>query len=915
MAEQLCKLADIAARNGRVANAIELYKQALALNDPASKVPDIMNVIANLFKQDNHFDEAESWYRRAIVSSPSFAPAWGNLAALLFTKGRLNEAVSASKRALTLNPTFVDAYSNLGNIYKQLGKMDDAIANYDRAIKLRPNFAIAYGNKATVYHDMGNYDAALPLYRKALELDPTVLDVYNNMGNALKALGRLDEAIQCYKGGIKMQPNNPHVLNNLGNALKEKGLFKEARRAYQQALESSPNFTPVLNNLASLLKDLGHLPEATSMYQRALAVDPNFVDALSNLGNAYKDAGRFEDALAMYQRAIALKPDFADAHSNMASVYKDTNRHQEAIAGYRRALELRPDFPDAFANYAHCLQTVCEWHDREAVFARLAQLIDAQLKAGRPTAVQPFHALVYPIPSALVLDIARHTAAKAQLAVSHIDLAARPMRPAPRTRVPRPPAPDRLHFPALPHPAAPAPASGGAPQPRLHVGYLSSDFGDHPLSHLMQSVFGMHNRSLFKVTCYALTPSDGSAWRRKIEEEAESFVDISRMTHEEAARRINADRVQLLINLNGYTKGCRNEICALRPAPIQARRPRPSLPCPPTPLPAAACDLRSDLTYMGYPATMGAEFIDYYITDEYVTPASLAWTFTERLIRMPDSYFVNDHLQAYRDAFDPANRPDLPKRADFGLPEDKLVLCNFNQLYKNDPAGLDRWCNILRRVPHAVLWLLRFPPEGEANIRAEVRARGIADDRVIFSNLTKKDIHIKRSYLADLFLDTKPYNAHTTGTDALWAGLPLVTLPGYKMVSRVASGLVTALGCPEMVVTTPAEYEDLAVAWCTNQGPHPTHLPTEDDEHPDAAPVTFENRMQLTLQQVRNHLWHQRTQAPLFNTQYWVQCLEVGLWKAWERYCDELPCDHIDVRAECGMEPISFPVFVPPEDS
>ncbi|KAJ4460484.1 putative UDP-N-acetylglucosamine--peptide N-acetylglucosaminyltransferase [Paratrimastix pyriformis] len=895
---------------GRLGDATEEFKQALQYN-PRSI--EIMNFLGNTAKLDGRLDESEMWYRSALKISPNFAVAWSNLAGVMKAKGRLNDAVEMYLRAINLSPQFADAHSNLGNVYKELNMPDQALISYDNAIKARPTFAAPYSNKATVYHDAGDYERALPLYRKAIELDPRFLDAYNNLGNALKSMGRLDEAIAAYQNALQFQPTNAHILNNLGNALKEKGQTKEALTAYQTALKAQPNFPPVLNNLASLLKELGRAQEAMAMYRRAIEIDPKFADAYSNLGNALKDIGHTQDAIWHYQHAIELKPRFADAHSNLASVYKDTNCLKDAIAFYQKALEIKPDFPDAFANLVHCLQMVCDWRDRDAVFARLSRIIHDELQAGRTPAVQPFHALVYPIDSHLVIKIAAHYAEKARQHISYLEPQLRSFPFAAPQLPPRPPAPRRTCTTmAVPEPWAPRrcrapPDARGLRQQRLGT----------TRSHLMQSVFGMHNRRFFK------------EWRAKIEREVENFVDISALSNEDAARRIHGDRVDVLINLNGYTKGARTEIFALRPAPLQ-------------------------VSYMGYASTMGADFMDYYITDSYVSPPGLAWTFTEKLILMPDSYFVNDHRQVVGSIHDETNRALLPKRSSMGgdadpdgrgtwgmgqLPDDRLVLCNFNQLYKNDPVGLTMWCNILKRVPDAVLWLLRFPPEGEANIRAEMHAQGISDERIIFGQLAKKDVHLRRCHLADLFLDTTPYNGHTTGTDALWGGLPYITLPGIKMVSRVATGLANALGCPEMVVNSGKEYEDLAVAWCNNQarhafsqpppstclgskgthscrpvGPNGFHVPTyipPDAGLPDWArpgdpakkatspspprpTITTANRASFSLQDIRG------------------KCLERGLWRAWQIHCGGEAPRHIDVRAECELPPVDLSHIVTP---
>ena len=411
----------------------------------------------------------------------------------------------------------------------------------------------------------------------------------------------------------------------------------------------------------------------------------------------------------------------------MAAAYKDAAQHDEAIAAYSRALHLRPHFPEAFANLVHSLQSVCDWRHRGDLFTRLERDVRAALAAGDVPAVQPFHAMTYPFPPDLVLAIsARYAAHCARAAAA-------------------------LGAPALPHPPRRPLAAGE----RLRVAYVSSDFANHPLSHLMASVFGMHDRARLEAFCYALTPPDGSEWRAKIEAEAEHFVDASSWAADAVAARLAADGIHIAVNLNGYTKGARNEIFPLRPAPVQC-------------------------AYMGFPATMGAEYLPYLISDPVVAPPEHRGCYSEALALMPHCYFVNDYKQAHTDLLEPAN---LPERSDFGLPADKVIFSCSNQLYKYDPETFATWMRILRRVPGSVLWLLLFPAAGERRIRAEAAARGVPAERIIFTDVAPKAVHVARSGLADVFLDTPLCNAHTTGCDVLWGGAPIVTLPLQRMAT------------------------------------------------------------------------------------------------------------------------------------
>lgn len=419
-------------------------------------------------------------------------------------------------------------------------------------------------------------------------------------------------------------------------------------------------------------------------------------------------------------------------------------------------------------------------------------------------AVQPFHSLVYPMTLVQMQRLAAAYALRAALNVASVDF-----------------------------PPPPMVVSRGvwlSPGERIRVGYVSSDFGNHPLAHLMQSVFGLHDRSRFEVFGYSLSPDDGSPWRRRIQLEMEHFFDVSNSSPEEIARLVgHVHRIHVLVNLNGYTKGARNELFVLRPAPIQ-------------------------VSYMGFCGTMGADFIDYLIADETVVPATLAPAYTETIAYMPHCYFVTDHKQSAPEVLDPSL---CPTRAVYGIPEDKFVFANFNQIYKIDPKTFQVWCRLLHRVPNSILWLLRFPPAGEANIRLAARAHGVRDDQLFFTDVAPKDEHLRRGFLADLFLDTPACNAHTTGCDILWGGVPMVTVPGEKMASRVAASLLNAAGLAECVTASLREYEELVF-----------HLAT----HPER------------LRALRARLEATRTSMPLFDTARWVRNLEHTYAAIWKHY-------------------------------
>ncbi|KAG6737458.1 hypothetical protein POTOM_058980 [Populus tomentosa] len=859
-ADAWSNLASAYMRKGRLNEASQCCRQALALNP---LLVDAHSNLGNLMKAQGLVQEAYSCYLEALRIQPSFAIAWSNLAGLFMESGDLNRALQYYKEAVKLKPKFPDAYLNLGNVYKALGMPQEAIMCYQRAVQTRPNYAMAFGNLASTCYERGHVELAILHYKQAIACDQRFLEAYNNLGNALKDVGRVDEALQCYNQCLSIQPSHPQALTNLGNIYMEWNMSAAAASCYKATLAVTTGLSAPFNNLAVIYKQQvktaellpGNYSDAISCYNEVLRIEPMAADGLVNRGNTYKEIGRVSEAIQDYIHAINIRPTMAEAHANLASAYKDSGHVEAAIKSYRQALLLRPDFPEATCNLLHTLQLpcpdqywlysacikdvidlcitfsvhnamfgvdsdeftcVCCWEDRDKMFDEVEGIIRRQISMSVLPSVQPFHAIAYPIDPVLALEISHKYAAHCSIIATRFALS--PFK----------------------HPA-PLPVKHERGSGRLRIGYVSSDFGNHPLSHLMGSVFGMHNRENVEVFCYALSPNDGTEWRQRTQFEAEHFIDVSAMSSDMIAKLINEDKIQILINLNGYTKGARNEIFAMQPAPIQ-------------------------VSYMGFPGTTGATYIDYLVTDEFVSPTRFSHIYSEKLVHLPHCYFVNDYKQKNLDVLDPTCQH---KRLDYGLPEDKFIFACFNQLYKMDPEIFNTWCNILKRVPNSALWLLRFPAAGEMRLRAYAVAQGVHPDQIIFTDVAMKQEHIRRSALADLFLDTPLCNAHTTGTDILWAGLPMVTMPLEKMATRVAGSLCLATGLgDEMIVSSMKEYEERAVSLALNKP---------------------------KLQSLTNRLKAFRMTCPLFDTKRWVRNLERAYFKMWNIHCSGQQPHHFKV--------------------
>ncbi|EDQ87082.1 uncharacterized protein MONBRDRAFT_27585 [Monosiga brevicollis MX1] len=1082
--------------------ACENYDRALELNQRASQKTDPANA--------------------------HFAQGYTEMAAQYVQTHHMTKAEHAYRCALAINPSLYSVRNDLGNLLKATGKNAEARQCYEQVLYYQPTFAVAWNNLGCIELDEQQPQHALQRFTKAVYLDSQLECVYSNL---LSILGAESTAA---------------ALGNVANVLRDEGQLLAAQHVYKRSLGLSPS-AHVHAGLAALFHRSQQLPEAARHYQEAIKLNPSFQECYSNLGHVMRDLGDLNSARVAFQQAVRLKAS-ADDFNNLACVCKDLGVIDEAIKYYQSSLELKSDNPNVFCNLAHSLQMVCDWTNYQERMQQLVALVQYQIDNNQFPSVHPHHTFLYPLPNTL----------RKAIAAAHAHAAQRNIV--------------QYNKPAYDHSRL-LPLSG-----RLRVGYVSSDFKDHPTSHLMQSIPGYHNREQFEIFCYSLAPDDGSIYRRKIEAEVEHFVDLSGIPdHAIAADRIYHDGIHILINLNGYTKGARTEIFALRPAPIQAM-------------------------WLGYPGSSGADFMDYIITDEQTSPPE-HWrdAYSEHFVYMP-CFFVGDHMNMFplpprynyvegddegqaqgtaakvarsettsravvhsshpstaeldaprtrklaasarptgyhnptgatsmpppqthtslqvmqsqqqqqqlqqqpqqsahlslnpmaaapsaqqqqqlqhqqqmfvsaltaaaatnataaanamangasiksepdhasmlaasinqvllqpnlshmdprlgpmamvnsalpipyvqtnylipnahgfptamipaipfspqfgmvptqplmpasaspgsllssplahflsqppnrslsmlhamgaaaqggapmggagpmavhapmpgvmpgnphqqlsaphMMAFQPgqkqpnpymmymqpshplpvatngycapyapphaplpppgqeATQPMLHRRF-YGLPEDKVIFCNFNQLYKIDPLMFDTWLNILKRVPNSVLWILRFPPAGEQNLQKRIIEAGLTLDRVIFSPVAGKIEHVRRGALADICLDTHVCNGHTTGMDILWAGTPMISLPGDTLASRVASSLLKTLGCPELIARSHEDYVNLAVQYASN---------------PQA------------LRNLKRKVRIARKRSPLFNTRLLTRNLErafKAMWYQHERF-------------------------------
>lgn len=596
-------------------------------------------------------------------------------------------------------------------------------------------------------------------------------------------------AAESYRRSLRIEPDYLPSLYNLGLVLHEGGRFEEAEACFRRVIAIEPGDVDALFHLGALLFRRMRLEEAEQTFRRALhdAPDnPHLWMRLGEVGAARLTENSLREAAECFRRASELQPDLADAHFNLGAVRGLEGRHDQARQAYEAALRLDPGSVAIRAGLLTEMQQLCDW-------SRFEELSGLQRRAAVEQPERPPHPFgLLSIPSTPEEQLA--------CAKGH----SRPLSAA-ATRERR-----RLN-----------PRFDPAPKARLRIGYLSAEFHAHATAYLAAELFELHDRRRFEVYAYSYGPEDHSAIRARLRRGFDRFTDVRALPHAEAAAAIHADAVDILVDLKGYTIHARPEIVALRPAPVQ-------------------------VSYLGYPGTMGADFIDYLVGDRFVTPAARADDYSEKLVVMPDSYQVNDR-----------HRPvgATPARQALGLPAGGIVFCCFNQSYKILPEVFAAWMRLLKAVPGSVLWLLEWNPWAAQNLRREAGAQGADPRRLVFAPLLPLAEHLGRLPAADLFLDTFPYTAHTTGSDALWAGLPLLTCAGETFASRVAAGLLNAVGLPELVTRSLADYEALALRLARDPG---------------------------ALAALRERLARTRDTAPLFDTPKFVRHLEAAYEIMWQ---------------------------------
>ena len=709
--------------------------------------------------------------------------------------GRLDEAEQLYRRILAAQPRHFDSLHLLGVICSQRGEHAAAVRQIDAAIAVNPAIAAAHNNRGVASNALGRRDDALASFERAVALAPDYFDAWHNRANTLLDLGRFEEATLGYERAIALHPDLADLFLKRGHALTLLNRLAPAIHSYDGAIARAPNERDAHFHRAMALARLGRFDEALEGYDKVITLKPEDAQAFSNRGAVLKALRRIDDALASYDRAIALDPAMAVAYSNRGILLKEMNQPDEALASFARALALQPDFDYLKGTYLHAKMQVCDWSDYERDCAQ----VSTSLAAGAAASF-PFQLLAWSSDPATQLKCAKRVIN------------------------------DR-------YPITPSPLWQGDrySHHRIRVGYLSSDFRDHPVVALTAGLFANHDRTGFETVAISLKCDEHAGVRDRLMPLFDRFIDADGMSDAEIARLVRELEIDIAVDLNGFTGGARPAVFAHRPAPVQ-------------------------VNYLGFAGTLGRSTWDYIVADRFVIPEDDRVHYAENVVYLPDCFMVNDGSRKIS--------PRTPSRREAGLPATGFVFCCFNNSFKITPDVFDVWMRLLRRVEGSVIWL-SANAGAVANLRWEAERRGVAAERLVFApRLPANEDHLARLRLADLFVDTLHFNAHTTAADALWAGVPVLTCPGRAFASRVAGSLLGAAGLPELVTNSLTDYEALALRLA------------EDPAQ---------------LSPLRQKLARGRASCPLFDTERFVRHLETAYTTMWK-------------RAERGEPPVAFAV-------
>jgi predicted O-linked N-acetylglucosamine transferase (SPINDLY family) len=781
-----------------------------------------LNLLTIALMNMERFAEAEAFISEAIQLNQESDASFYNYGLILKRLEKPGLALKQFDNALRLNAKIAETWNNRGTVLSDLKRYDDAILDLDQALQLQPNYADAYCNKGKAFINLKHYDDAFLAYERALEIKPDLAAAWLGCGNVMFHLNRYDEALGTYDKALAIAPHLVEAWLGRGNACNELKRYDEAFVAYDKALALKPTSAGAWLGRGNAFSYLKRCDEAFGAYDKALAFDSDLAEAWLGRGNVFFEGRQYDEAFAAYDKALALKPDLADAWIGRGNVFCALKRHDEAFAAYDKALVLKPDLAEA-------------WFGRGNVFLEGRQYDNAFAAFDRAVALKPTVDYAASFRLYAKLHMCDWTNLQTDVAQVLSMTRTRDTLSGPFTLLPIPSSSaDQLRCAQRFIQARPsfAPVWRGEiyAHDRIRLAYISSELREHAVAYLTAGLFEHHDRSRFEVNAISFETGSDSDFCRRLRAAFDRFIDVSSQSDQEIADFIRELEADIVVDLNGFTRNSRFGVFARKPAPIL-------------------------VNYLGYAGTIGADFYDYIVADPTVIPHQDFEFYSEKVVYLPDSFMANDAARPIAER--------TPARSELNLPDNAFVFCCFNQSFKITPTIFDVWMRLLRQIDGSVLWLNGNDAVSARNLRLEADRRGVAPERLVFAPFVPLVAdHLARQRQADLFLDTEHYNAHTTASDALWAGLPVVTCLGSTFAGRVAASLLKAAGLAELITTSLADYEALALRLARNP---------------------------VLLAAVKAKLARNRDSCALFDTKGFTRHIEAAYATMWQRYLSGEP--------------------------
>lgn len=744
-------------------------------------------------------------------------------------KGQLEKAQQLYEQILKSAPNHFDATHFLGVIYYQNKQYIKALEILNHAININPNSPFAYGSRGNTLREMGQLQAALDSYERAIALKPDLEQTHINRANTLVQIGHFEAALSSFDQAIILNPKNLDAINSRGNLLKQLKKLPEALANYEQALVLNPQFSQAHNNRGTVLHELRLFEEAILAYDQALEINPSYAHAHGNKANSLKELNRLAEALIGYNQAIALDPNYPQALNNRGVAYKELHQYELALDDFDKALDLAPDLVEAAYNRGHVLRILKRLPEALASYKHafynnphhdllLGEYLHAKMQLCDWENYSKEHAILvqylqegrlastpFPLLSMIESMSTLKNSTELYVGTNHLNTNA--------------------NKPHLTH----------AVRNKIRIAYFSPDFRDHPVALLTAPLFELHNRTEFEVYGFSLGPKSTDSLTARLRSGFDRFLEVGHLSDLAIAKLAQELQIDIAIDLGGYTNGARPAIFSHRAAPIQA-------------------------SYLGYLGSMQADHYDYLLADSVIIPTHHQAFYREKIVYLP-SYQVND------------SRRHTPRqtitRQELGISNSSFVYACFNNNYKITPPIFDSWMRILSNTPDSVLLLYADNSYVKANLHKEARFRGVEPSRLIFTERLQYEDYLNQYLTVDLFLDTYPYNAGTTASDALWAGVPVLTRTGETFSSRVAASLLTQLNLPGLITDSAAAYEKLATELALDQN---------------------------TLKQLKDQLLKNRETSPLFNTASFTKNLELAYHAMIINHRSGLGLDHVQIN-------------------